>query len=253
MPEPRDDIDIFDRSFKQIIGSLSNRALISLINVLFDANHPLDSDIRRLNTEQIDKSLKKQQADEIVSINGFDYIIGQQTTDDANMAIRIFEYGYAHALKNRTTTDGVIILSFPRAIVIYLEAGATTPDKLTVRLRFPDDSKHDFTVKTLKLLDYDVDELAGRGFTPLLPFYILKLRKTAKRAKTDAEKREVEEGFKELGLKLKDAIEAGGGSISEEDTVTLLERLYGLVEYTGRGYRTVEVETMLNNSLKGYG
>jgi hypothetical protein len=30
MPESRDDTDIFDRSFKQIIGSLSNRALISL-------------------------------------------------------------------------------------------------------------------------------------------------------------------------------------------------------------------------------
>jgi hypothetical protein len=137
--------------------------------------------------------------------------------------------------------------------VIYLEAGAATPDELTVRLVFPDGSEHDFTVKTLKLLDHDVDELAGRGFTPLLPFYILKLRKAAKRAKTDTEKREVEEGFKELGLKLKDAIEADGGSISGEDTVTLLERLYGLVEYTGRGYRTVEVKTMLNNSLKGYG
>jgi hypothetical protein len=134
-----------------------------------------------------------------------------------------------------------------------LEAGAATPDELTVRLMFPDGSGHDFTVKTLKLLDHDVDELAGRGFTPLLPFYILKLRKAAKRAKTAAEKREVEEGFKELGLKLKDAIEAGGGNISAEDTVTLLERLRRLVKYTGRGYRTVEVKTMLNNSLKGYG
>jgi predicted transposase YdaD len=95
--------------------------------------------------------------------------------------------------------------------------------------------------------------VAGRGFTPLLPFYILKLRKAAKRAKTDAEKREVEDDFKELGLKLKEAIEAGAGNISEEDIVTLLERLRGLVKYTGRGYRTVEVKTMLNNSLKGYG
>jgi hypothetical protein len=93
----------------------------------------------------------------------------------------------------------------------------------------------------------------GQGFTPLLPFYILKLRKAAKRVKTDAEKWEVEEGFKELGLKLKEAIEAGGGSISEEDTVTLLERLYELVEYTGRGYRTMEIETILDNSLKGTG
>jgi hypothetical protein len=119
----------------------------------------------------------------------------------------------------------VIILPFPRAIVIYLEEGAATPDKMTVRLIFPDGNGYDFTVKTLKLLDHDVDELAGWGFTPLLPFYILKLRKAAKRAKTDIEKREVEEDFKELGLKLKDAIEAGGDRISEEDIVTLLEGL----------------------------
>jgi hypothetical protein len=39
MPEPRDDTDIFDRSFKQIIGSLSDKALITFINALFGANH----------------------------------------------------------------------------------------------------------------------------------------------------------------------------------------------------------------------
>jgi hypothetical protein len=121
MPESRDDTDIFDRSFKLIIGSLSNKALITLINALFGTNHPPDSDVRRLNTEQIDKSLRKRQADEIVSINGFDYMIEQQTTDDANMAIRVFEYGYAHALTNRKTADGVIVLPFLHTIVIYLE------------------------------------------------------------------------------------------------------------------------------------
>jgi hypothetical protein len=86
-----------------------------------------------------------------------------------------------------------------------------TPDELSVRLIFPDGSGHDFTVKTVKLLDYSVEELAGRGFTPLLPFCILKLCKAAKRAKSDVEKREVEEGFKELGVKLKEAIEGGVG------------------------------------------
>jgi hypothetical protein len=175
MPEPRDDTSIFDRSFKLIIDSLSNRALITLINVLFGADHPLNSDVRCLNTEQIDKSLRKWPADEIISINGLNYMSDQQTTDDANTAICIFEYGYAHALKNRITTDGVIILSYPRAIEIYLKTGTATPDELTVMLIFPDGSGHDFTVKTVKLPDYGVEELPGRGFTPLLPFYILKV------------------------------------------------------------------------------
>jgi hypothetical protein len=78
MPAPRDNTDIFDRSFKLIIASLSNKAL-----------------------------------------------------------------------KNRTTADAVILLPFPRAIVIYLEAGAATPDELTVRLIFPDGGGHDFTVLNL--------------------------------------------------------------------------------------------------------
>ncbi|MDR2343878.1 MAG: hypothetical protein LBD86_05035 [Spirochaetaceae bacterium] len=69
MPKPPDDTDIFDRSFKQIIGSLSNAAMITFINALFGADHPLDSQVKRLNTEQISKSLKKQQADEIVSMS----------------------------------------------------------------------------------------------------------------------------------------------------------------------------------------
>jgi hypothetical protein len=81
MPKSRDETDIFDRSFKQIIGSLSNKALIT-INALFGTDHPPDSDVRRLNTEQIDKFLRKRQADEIVSINGMDYMIEQQTTDN---------------------------------------------------------------------------------------------------------------------------------------------------------------------------
>jgi hypothetical protein len=83
----------------------------------------------------------------------------------------------------------------------------------------------------------------------------MKLRKAAKSAKTDGEKRRVEQDFKALGVKLKEAIESDidRGRFTEEDIVTLLERLSGLVGYVGRGYRTMEVKEMLNNSLKGYG
>jgi hypothetical protein len=158
MPKPPDDTDIFDRSFKQIIGGISSKALIRFINALFGVNHPLDSDVKRLNTEQIDNDLKKLQPDEIVLIGGCTYLIEEQTTDDANMAIRIFEYGYALALKERETVDGVIILPFPRMIVIYLEVGGVTPDVLTVRMKFPDGTEHDFSVKTVKLLNYTEEE-----------------------------------------------------------------------------------------------
>jgi hypothetical protein len=164
--------DIFDRSFKQIIGSLSDKALVCFINSLFGVNHPIDSPVIHLNTEQIDKNLKKQQPDIVVSIGGKIYVIEEQTGPDKNMAIRVFEYGYAQALKDKEIKDGVIALPFPRMIVIYLEAGTITPDVLKIRLEFPDGTEHDFKVKTLKPLDYGVEELAEKGFAPLLPFYI---------------------------------------------------------------------------------
>jgi predicted transposase YdaD len=250
--------DIFDRSFKQIIGSLSDRALVCFINGLFSTDHPLDSPVSRLNTEQIDKNLKKRQPDEIVSIEDKIYVIEEQTGPDKNMAIRVFEYGYAQALKDKKIEDGVIILPFPRMIVIYLEAGGVTPDVLTIRLEFPDESRHDFKVETVKLLDYEVDDLAGKGLAPLLPFYIVKLRKEAKRAArkgTEEERRRVEKAFRELGLKLARAIEGSAREwpLDKADITTLLERLSGLVEYVGKDYRTTEVKEMINTSLMGYG
>jgi hypothetical protein len=50
MPKQQNDADIFDRSFKKIIGGLSSKALIRFINGLFGSNHPPDSEVKRLNT-----------------------------------------------------------------------------------------------------------------------------------------------------------------------------------------------------------
>jgi hypothetical protein len=257
MPKAQNDKDIFDRSFKLIMNSLSPKALIYFINRLFGSNHPLDSEVKRLNTEHIDNALNKRLSDEIVSIDGHVYEIEEQTTDDANMAIRVFEYGYAQALKDKKAKDGMILLPFPRIMVIYLEAGAATPDVLTVRMKFPDATEHDFNVKTLKLLDYSVEELTERGLTALLPFYIIRLRKAARQAVTEEERAKVEaDEFKELGIKLKETIERSvdGGLFNDEDIATLLERLFHLVKHIGEGYKTAtEVKKMINTSLIGYG
>ncbi|MDR2444732.1 MAG: hypothetical protein LBD44_02180 [Spirochaetaceae bacterium] len=256
MAKSQDDKDIFDRSFKQIMGSISSRAMVRFINGLFDSNHPLDSEVKRLNTEYIDKALKKRLCDETVSVGRTIYVIEEQTTDDANMAIRVFEYGYAQALHDKETQGRVIELKFPRMIVLYLEALASTPDVLTVRLRFPDSSEHDFNVKTVKLLEYSVEELLERGMAVLLPFYIVRLRKAARNARTEEERGKAETDFKNLALKLKEAIEGGTDEniFSEEDIATLLERLFRLVKYVGEGYKsTTGVRKMIKKSLMGYG
>jgi hypothetical protein len=171
------------------------------------------------------------------------------------MVIRIFEYGYAQALKDKEMIDGVIILPFPRMVVIYLEAGASTPDTLTARMRFPDCTEHDFKVKTVKLLDYSVEELVERGLAALLPFCIIGLRKDAHGAKTEEERRKVEESFRKLGMKLINSIENSKerSLFDEADITTLLHRLIKLVDYVGSGYKITEVKKMADTSLMGYG
>ena len=62
--------DIFDRSFKQIISSLSPRAMTRFINGLFGCNYPPDSEVKHLSTEQIGTGLEKRVADEVVSVAG---------------------------------------------------------------------------------------------------------------------------------------------------------------------------------------
>jgi predicted transposase YdaD len=41
--------------------------------------------------------------------------------------------------------------------------------------------------------------------------------------------------------------------LDEADITTLLERLSGITEYVGKGYRTTEVKEMIDTSLMGYG
>jgi hypothetical protein len=82
----------------------------------------------------------------------------------------------------------------------------------------------------------------------------VKLRKAMRRAKTAEERQQVEAMFKEMVFKLKEAIEGSAEKdrLSDEDIGNLLERLAGLVQYIGQGYRTAEVKSMLDESYMGY-
>jgi hypothetical protein len=162
---------------------------------------------------------------------------------------------YAQALKEKKIEAGVIILSFPQAAVIYLEANKTTPEQLEIQMVFAPRKRYSFRIQTVKLLEYSIEGIVEGGLSALLPFYILKLRKAARQTVGAAERKEVERAFREVGMQLKEAIEGCGEreGYSDEDIVTLLERLEGLIEYIGKGYKLREVTTMLDESLMGYG
>lgn len=73
---------IFDKVFKKVL-TLSTRAVVNLINGLFEVDYPLDSTITYNWTEFEDDSLKRILADTIITINGkYSYHLEAQMEKD---------------------------------------------------------------------------------------------------------------------------------------------------------------------------
>ena len=158
---------IFDDVFKQLMW-LSDLAIVQFINGLFETDHPADSVVHRVSTENVSRRLRKTLADVVIIINNVSYHIETQISDDEDMALRMFEYGFAESLRGRGTSvtedsghpgEDTITLRFPQARLIYWEVSGKTPDKARLNLVFPDNTEHRFEVEVLKFLDHSIQEL----------------------------------------------------------------------------------------------
>ena len=175
----RETRQIFDLILKRLLR-LSNVAVIQFINGLFDTDHPLDGMVEYPNTESVSSKLKQLLSDMIVIINGrHAYHVEAEIGHDENIALRVFEYGFAEGLRTKTISGGgqKISVKFPNARIIYWETTASMPDEATLSLEFSDGGSYDYVVKTFKFLNYGINELEEKKLAILLPFYVLKLRK----------------------------------------------------------------------------
>jgi predicted transposase/invertase (TIGR01784 family) len=221
-------VGIFDSKFKRLIYT-SPRAVISFINGLFNTNHPLNSTVAYPNTEYVNEDHKHFHADSVSGIGGTDiYNIEVQSGDDTDMAIRIFRYGFLEANRYKTVQGDTILLNFPQARIIYLQPTARTPDWVKLRLTFPDGSRHLYRVKTFKLLDHSLEDLERQHLALLLPFYLLKLRKAAARAKTGEDWRNLTAKMKRLLEDLEKAVQRSGkAKILNRADIRLVTELTG--------------------------
>ncbi|MDR1621018.1 MAG: hypothetical protein LBS00_01445 [Synergistaceae bacterium] len=253
----RETVHIFDLILKQLIR-LSSVAVIQFINGLFDANHPLDSTVEYPSTETVSKKLRKLMSDTIVIIGGIHtYHIEGEIGDDANIALKVFEYGFAEGLRTKSAGEGdnVIEVCFPKARIIYWETTGKTPDEVTLRLRFPDGKHHDYNVRTFKFLDHDISELEKQKMAILLPFYVLKLRKRVISAKTSKRRAELAREMKSLFNELVTAVDrsAEAGLMSEPDKRIVLEHMDRLYKELYSPYREFrEADTMLQERILTY-
>jgi hypothetical protein len=229
MPKTNDPHDLFDLVFKRLMH-LSSVAIVSFINGLFGTNHPLTSIVEYFETESVSSKLKKNCKDMVIGINGKRYIIELQRRNDKTMALRIFIYSYSDALNTQSADEnGVIILDFPQAAVIYLENTGKTNE--TLRFRFPDNIEHTYTVPVFNLLEYSIADIEKQNLQLLLPFYVLKLHDKVKQAKSGDERQRLTPELITLLKEIERAIDQAvtADTLNDEDTkiiIELLDRVY---------------------------
>lgn len=172
--------DMYDRVAKKCL-TLSNRAIIQFINGTFGVNHPLDSKVTYNWTEHEDDDLRKTLADTIITIGLSAYHMEFQTTEDGSITFRIFEYGFHHAIKIRREEN---VLEFPDPVLICLYEGKSEPDERDLTIRFGNSGTYIYKVPVIKYLSLSPKELQNRNMIILIPFQLLKLKKSMEKKRT---------------------------------------------------------------------
>ena len=236
---------IYDKAFKRIL-TLSDKAVINLINGLFGTDYPTNSTITYNWTEHEDKNLKKTLSDSILTINGKDsYHIEAQMTEDEEIVFRVFEYGFGHAYKNRIFESGGERMVFPRPCVIYLDEGKkdTIPDEYSLILQFENQGEFKYKVPIVKLQNISLQEMNEKKLIILLPFLLLKVRKKLEKVRS-------KEHIEELkNLVVNDIIHSirkneEVGNISHTDSLDLIELTTKLYMKIYSKYKELEAFTM---------
>ncbi len=172
---------IYDRACKRCI-SLSKRCTILFINGIYDKNYPLDSHVTYHWTEHHDEDLRRTLADTIITINHTDsYHIEIQMYPDQEIVMRVFEYGYRHAVSTRNDTD---ILVFPSPMILYLYEDGNAPEYHEMVIDFGEQGTFTYRVPTFKYLKMSMEELKQRKLIVLIPFQLLRLRKAIEKERT---------------------------------------------------------------------
>lgn len=226
---PYESYQIYDKIFKRIL-MLSSTTVINMINECFHTNYPLDSEIQYNMTEHVNDELKRTLADAILTVNGIhSYHFEAQISWDKHIVVRMFEYGYNHSMKHLSDLEDIY---FPEPLIIYLDENtANIPDYQTLHIHFGARDCYCYRVPVLKYLAVEPDDPARKKMVALVPFQLLRLRKTLQKSRTP----ENMDALKELILH--DII----GSIKENERVGNITKKDAriLLNLTGRLYQHI--------------
>ena len=155
--------------------------LFPLIKEIYGKAYPKDTSVKPLGTEY---SIEKGDTKEITSIRAdITVLIGKtdiyhfecENKNDKTMVIRMFEYDTHITLSYQTSA---LSLMFPYSAVLYLQDNGTLPNTLHCNIHFQDGGSYDYTVPTVKVQSYSLEEIHQKHLSILIPFLPLRFRKS---------------------------------------------------------------------------
>ena len=199
--------------------------LVPLINEVFHTSYPEDVKIVHLRNEhQLEDG--ELITDARLLIGDKVYHIECQSTDDATMAIRMFEYDFAIALESRRRVGRRFFVEFPRSCVIYLRTTKNTPDVEEVELKLPDGQVCVYRVPTVKVERYTKDSIFEKNLLMLLPFYVMRYEESAHTIGENTEKlQELLSEYEDIRVNLEKELSMAGRSELYTDLNRLIVRI----------------------------
>ena len=215
---------IFDDVFRTMVEKMTY-LLVPLINEVFHTSYPEDVKIVHLrNKHQLEDG--ELITDARLLIGDKVYHIECQSTDDATMAIRMFEYDLAIALESRRRVGRRFFVEFPRSCVIYLRTTKNTPDVEEVELKLPDGQVCVYRVPTVKVERYTKDSIFEKNLLMLLPFYVMRYEESAHTIGENTEKlQELLSEYEDIRVNLEKELSMAGRSELYTDLNRLIVRI----------------------------
>jgi len=123
------------------------------------------------------------------------------------MVLRMVEYDFMIGLSMAENEDGMYRIRFPRSCVIYLRQNGNTPDKEEMELEFQDGQRITYTVPTVLVQDYTLNEIFDKQLYIFLPFYIMRYEKDMSDISASAErKKALLEEYEDIMDRLEEAL-----------------------------------------------
>ena len=236
---------VFDSAFKTIVERMPE-LIIPVVNEIFKQNYSYNEKVTHLLTEY-QKGDKKIISDSVLEIKKCLYHIECQSTEDSTMSIRMIEYDFKIALDNAKKKDDTYEMYFPRSAVIYVRHSKSTPDTLKVKVIFPDGSKHIYSIPTMKIQQYDTDEIFEKDLLMALPFRIIKYEEDMPLiAKDPVKRQEFLDDYNDIINRLEKAKMVSASDSLYKDLIVVMQKV---ADYVLRNYDDIRDE--VDKKMKG--